>query len=168
MGFPVGIPDQGIFNYMDQFLEENPKYLELSDRKLLQWAASSGVRRPNAWSASNDEPGMNFGIPSMDDFSAQKALMAVVPALKRDIVCMELNANLQAAERSRALKRFPASDYKRVAVVVMGDPSDAYKARIHKMMLDEKTENAEKEKKKAQEDKEWKKQQEDREKSKKR
>merc|ERR1712083_155109 len=137
-------------------------------RKLLAWAASSGVRRSNAWPASNDKPGMNFGIPSMDDFSAQKALMAVVPALKRDIVCMELNANLQAAERARALKRFPASDYKRVAVVAMGDPSDAFKARIHKMMLDEKIENAEKEKKIAQEDKEWKKQQEEREKSRKR
>merc|ERR1711972_1004036 len=109
----------------------------MGDRKLLDWASRSGVRARHGWPASNDKPGMNFGIPSMDDFSAQKALMAVVPALKRDVVCMELNANLQAAERSRALKRFPASDYKRVAVVVMGDPSDAYKARIHKMMLDE-------------------------------
>merc|ERR1712151_903278 len=127
-------------------LEENPKYLELSDRKLLDWAASSGVRRSNAWPASNDKPGMNFGIQSMDDGSAQKALMAVVPALKRDVVCMELNANLQSAERARALKRFPTSDYKRVAVVVMGDPSDAYKARIHKKMLDEKIEKAQIEK----------------------
>merc|ERR1712186_251832 len=29
--FPVAIPDQGVFDYMDQFLDENPKYLELSD-----------------------------------------------------------------------------------------------------------------------------------------
>merc|ERR1712151_439881 len=144
--FPVGIPDQGIFDYVDQFLEDNPKYLELSDRKMLAWAASSGVRRGSAWKESNDKPGMNFGIPSMDDCSAQKALMAVVPALKRDVICMELDANLQAAERVRALKRFPASDYKRVAVVVMGDPSDAYKARIHKKMLDEKIEKAQIEK----------------------
>merc|ERR1712039_1059979 len=136
--------------------------------KLLAWAASSGVKRQSAWPASNDKPGMNFGIPSMDDFSAQKALMAVVPALKRDVICMELDANLQAAERVRALKRFPASDFKRVAVVAMGEPTDAYKARIHKMMLDEKIQKAEKEKKKLQEEKEWKKQQEEREKSRKR
>merc|ERR1712217_135076 len=128
---------------MDQFLEENPKYLELSDLKLLQWAVSSGVRRPNAWPASNDKPGMNFGIPSMDDFSAQKALMAVVPALKRDVICMELDANLQAAERVRALKRFPVSDFKRVAVVAMGQPTDAYKARVHKTLLDKKIQEAE-------------------------
>jgi len=166
--FPVGIPDHGIFDYMDQFLEEHPKYLELSDRKMLAWAASSGVRQGSARPASNDKPGMNFGIPSMDDFSAQKALLAVVPALKRDVVCMELNANLQAAERARALKRFPVSDFKRVAVVAMGDPSDAFKARIHKTMLDEKVEQAAKDKKKADEDKAWKKQQEEREQSKKR
>merc|ERR1711920_709563 len=148
--------------------EENPKYLELSDRKLLDWAASSGVRRANAWPASNDKPGMNFGIPSMDDFSAQKALMAVLPALKRDVICMELNANLQAAERARALNRFPVSDFKRVAVVAMGEPTDAYKARIHKMMLDEKIEKAEKEKKKLQEEKEWKKRQAEHDQSRKR
>merc|ERR1712083_865746 len=121
-------------------------------RKLLAWAASSGVKRQSAWPASNDKPGMNFGIPSMDDFSAQKALMAVVPALKRDVICMELDANLQSAERVRALKRFPASDFKRVAVVAMGQPTDAYKARIHKMMLDKKIKEAEKEKKKLQEE----------------
>merc|ERR1712039_556756 len=91
-----------------------------------------------------------------------------VPALKRDVICMELNANLQAAERARALKRFPVSDFKRVAVVAMGEPTDPYKARIHKMMLDEKIEKAEKEKKELQEEKEWKKQQEEREKSRKR
>merc|ERR1712060_440614 len=132
-------------------------------------AASSGVPKGrNAWPVSNDKPGMNFGIQSMDDGSAQKALMAVAPALKRDVVCMELNANLQAAERARVLNRFPVSDFKRVAVVAMGEPTDAYKARIHKMMLDEKIQAAEKEKKKLQEEKEWKKQQEEREKSRKR
>merc|ERR1711920_1011275 len=157
--FPVAIPDQGLFDYMDQFLDENPKYLEISDRKLLAWAASRGVKRQSAWPASNDKPGMNFGIPSMDDFSAQKALMAVVPALKRDVICMELNANLQAAERARALNRFPVSDFKRVAVVAMGEPTDAYKARIHKIILDEKIEKAEKE---------WKKRQAERDQSRKR
>merc|ERR1711870_53225 len=143
----------------------NPKYLELSDRKLLDWAASSGVRRSNAWPASNDKPGMNFGIPSMDDGSAQKALLAVVPALKRDFVCMELNANLQAAERARALKRFPASDFKRVAVVVMGEPTSSYKERIHKMLLAEKVETVTREKAKLAEEEARKKRNQEREQS---
>merc|ERR1712194_18109 len=168
--FPVAIPDQGVFDWLDQFLEDNPKYLEISDRKTLAWAASSGLSRPrgNASSVSNDKPGMNFGIPAMDDFSAQKAVMAVLPALKRDCVCMELNWNLQASERARVLKRFPPSDFKRVAVVVMGDPTSDYKARIHKLMLAEKVESAEIEKKRLEKEKEDKKWMEERDQSRKR
>merc|ERR1712228_1024416 len=81
--------------------------------------------------------GMNFNIPAMDDFSAQKSLLAVAPAFKRNFVCMELNANLQAAERTKALKRFPATDFKRVAVVAVGEPPAGYKDRIPKLMLAE-------------------------------
>jgi len=157
--FPVGLPDQGMFEWLDQFLEENPKYVELSDRKVLEWAAVSGLLRPKGygWRTSNDKPGMNFGIAMLDDFSIQKVLMAVAPALRRDIVCMELNANLQAAERERALRRFPAADFKRVAVVVMGEPPAAYKAKVLEAMLAEKVEKAEQEKQQKKEEAEWRK-----------
>merc|ERR1711972_679555 len=153
--FPVGLPDQGIFDWLDQFLEKNPKHLELSDRRVLEWARKRGFHRQKGYDKSNDKPGMNFGVAGMDDFSVQKAMLAVAPTLKKDLVCMELNANLQAAERSRALKRFPNSDFKRVAVVAMGEPTKDYKERIQKMILDEKIEEAEKAKKKAEEDKRW-------------
>merc|ERR1712087_817572 len=75
--------------------------------------------------------------------SVQKTLIGLASALRRDFVCMELNANFQPAERAKALKRFPSSEFKRVAAVVMGEPTKAYKERIHKMMLDEKIANAE-------------------------
>merc|ERR1711972_1272080 len=91
--FPVGIPDQGIFDYVDQFLEENPKYLELSDRKMLAWAASSGVRGRSSWPVSNDKPGMNLGIQALDDGSAQKTITALLPALNKDVLCLELDGN---------------------------------------------------------------------------
>merc|ERR1712203_695927 len=139
----------------DQFFEKNPKHLELSDRKVLDWARKSGFQKSKGYDKSNDKPGMNFGVAGMDDFSVQKAMLAVAPTLRKDMVCMELNANLQAAERSRALKRFPNSDFKRVAVVAMGEPTKDYKERIQKFMLDEKIEEAEKAKKKAEEDKRW-------------
>merc|ERR1712039_823705 len=84
---------------------------------------------------------------------AQKSLLAVAPAFKRNFVCMELNANLQAAERTKALKRFPATDFKRVAVVAVGEPPASYKDRIHKLMLAEKIEEAEKEKRRLEEEK---------------
>merc|ERR1712039_359357 len=84
---------------------------------------------------------------------AQKSLLAVAPAFKRNFVCMELNANLQAAERTKALKRFPATDFKRVAVVAVGEPPASYKDRIHKLMLAEKIEEAEKEKRRLEDEK---------------
>merc|ERR1712039_173629 len=144
--FPVALPDQGVFDWLDQTMEENPSYVEISDRSLAAWAVKSGLHKPRGQPWSNDKPGINFGIASMDDFSAKKAIMAVAPALKRDFVCMELNANLQASERARALKRFPATDFKRAAVVAMGEPPSSYKERIHKILLAEKVEAAAREK----------------------
>merc|ERR1712039_292819 len=166
--FPVALPDQGVFDWLDQTMEENPSYVEISDRSLAAWAVKSGLHKPRGQPWSNDKPGINFGIASMDDSSAKKALMAVAPAQKRDFVCMELNANLQAAERARALKRFPASDFKRVAVVVMGEPTSSYKERIHKMLLAEKVETVTREKEKLAEEEARKKRNQEREQSRKR
>merc|ERR1711879_504718 len=36
--FPIGLPDEGTFDWLDQFLEKNPQYTELSDRKIIEWA----------------------------------------------------------------------------------------------------------------------------------
>merc|ERR1712113_1106473 len=66
------------------------------------------------------------------------------------------NANLQAWERKRALQRFPSSDFKRIAVVAIGEPSKDYKEHIQKILLDEKIVEAEKEKKRKEEEKKWK------------
>merc|ERR1712039_948696 len=41
--FPVAFPDEGTFDWLDDFLEKNPKYVELSERKLIDWAAKSGM-----------------------------------------------------------------------------------------------------------------------------
>merc|ERR1712087_585877 len=99
-------------------------------------------------------------ISGMDDFSAQRALLAVAPCLSKNFVCMELNANLQAGERAKALKRFQSTNFKRVAVVAVGEPTDDYKQRIQKMVLAAKVKAAEAEKQKAEEDKKWKEEQE--------
>merc|ERR1712087_269923 len=99
-------------------------------------------------------------ISGMDDFSAQRALLAVAPCLSKNFVCMELNANLQAGERAKALKRFQSTNFKRIAVVAVGEPTDDYKQRIQKMVLAAKVKAAEAEKQKAEEDKKWKEEQE--------
>jgi hypothetical protein len=36
--FPVGIPDEGTFEWLDSFLASNPQYVELSERKIIAWA----------------------------------------------------------------------------------------------------------------------------------
>ena len=43
--FPVGLPDEGMFDWLDMFLAKNPTYTELSDRVILDWAHKSGLWR---------------------------------------------------------------------------------------------------------------------------
>lgn len=150
--FPVGLPDQGLFDWLDAYLEQNPQFVELSDRKVLEWAKQSNVHRQRGYEAknSNDKPGMNFNTPLLDDGSVQKTLAAVAPALKRDFVHMELKSNLVKAEREAALKAFPSTDFKKVAVVVMGEPPADVKTKAQERFLAEKVKQAQKDKQKAQ------------------
>jgi len=70
--FPIGIPDEGTFDWLDMFMTKNPNFVELSDRKIVEWCIKSGLRNPksNAWKNSNDKPDVNFGIPALDELSA--------------------------------------------------------------------------------------------------
>ncbi|CAJ1378804.1 unnamed protein product, partial [Effrenium voratum] len=65
---PVAFPDEGTFEWLDSFIEKNPQYTELSDRKLMEWAVASGLnrpkvgpnaRRPIADVASEEEEGLD-------------------------------------------------------------------------------------------------------------
>merc|ERR1719359_509734 len=96
--------------------------------------------------SSHDKPGMDFGIALLDDSSVQKALESVAPALKRNFVHMELKSNLLAAERSKVLSRFPSSNFTKVAVVVMGEPPEDFKAKTYERMLADKEEEAKRDK----------------------
>merc|ERR1711988_1690565 len=64
--FPIGMPDNGVFDWADDFLEKNPQYVELSKRKVIEWATKSGIWKKGSNKGSNDSPDMNFGIPLMD------------------------------------------------------------------------------------------------------
>merc|ERR1712048_1033819 len=128
----------------DTFLEKNPNYVELSDRKILEWAASSGLWKPKAggWKASNDKPEFNFGLPGMDDFSIRRVLSTVAPVVPRNYVVMEVKSNLVAADRIETLKRFNGPHFKKVAHVVMGEPAQEYKEKQLEKLLQEKQEKA--------------------------
>merc|ERR1712048_983982 len=42
--FPVGLPDEGTYDWVDRFLAQNRSYNEISDRAIVQWATKSGIR----------------------------------------------------------------------------------------------------------------------------
>merc|ERR1712151_571883 len=146
--FPVGLPETGVFDWVDGFLAKNPSFTELSDRKILEWASKSGLWRQKGytWRASNDKPEMGFGIPYMDDTSVSRLLTAIAPTLKRNYVVMELKGNLVATDRASALKRF--SKFETRAEVLMGEPNAEYKTLVQELLLTEKKKKAEAEKKK--------------------
>jgi hypothetical protein len=71
---------------------------------------------------------------------------------------MEVKENLLEADRKVNLKKFALPSYKKVARVVMGEPNDDYKKRVHAKILKEKQAKAEQEWKTRKAEKERKKQ----------
>jgi len=122
--FPVGLPDEGTFDWLDMFLEKNPQYTEISDRMIVKWAEQSGLWRPktSSWKNSNDKPDMNFGIPLMDDFSVRRVLSSIVAAQPRHYIVMEVKSNLITEERQELLRRFCAPPYKKKSHDCNGSP----------------------------------------------
>lgn len=143
--FPVGMPEKGYFDFVDQFLAKNPGYTELSDRAIIQWATKSGFQIQRN-SATNDKPSMNYGVSCMDDGSVRRILAAIAPSLKRNLVVAEVKKNLVPADREQSLAAYAAPHFKKHAVVFVGEPSADYVAHVHENMLNEKKQAAEKKK----------------------
>merc|ERR1712048_1461628 len=163
-----GKPDEGTFDWLDDFMAEKPNYFELSDRKIIEWAQKSGIQRPQSsitqaekgGRSSNDKPDFCFGIPTLDDCSIRMVIANMTNVVPRNYVVMEVKANLVEAERAENLKRFPASKFKRSAYVAIGEPNKEFKDKQLAIVLKDKQEKAvaewkakkaEKERKKAQE-----------------
>merc|ERR1719331_1748990 len=62
---PVAFPDEGTFDWLDGFLEKNPKFVELSDRKIMEWCKGSGLWSKGRIQGSNDKPAANFSLPGL-------------------------------------------------------------------------------------------------------
>merc|ERR1712070_596640 len=122
----------GTFEWVDQFLQKNTAFTELSDRMIVEWAAKSGLRQQKG-ASSVDKPGLQFGY---NDFNVGKMLAMLAPTLKRNLVVMELASNLVSAKRIEALKKF--SHFKKVAHVMMGEPSQDFVQALQAQILAEK------------------------------
>merc|ERR1712151_980837 len=81
--------------------------------------------------------GFNFGLPSMDDLSVRRILSRVAPLVPRNYVVMEVKSNLIEDERKEILSRFNSAHFKKVAHVVMGEPTEDFKQmRLDKLLKD--------------------------------
>jgi len=143
--FPICVPDEATFDWLDQFLSANKSHVELSDRAVLDWAAQSGIQRPKgySWRTNNDKPDLGFGLSLLDDSSISEVVAAAVPAMERNFVVMAVKGNLVAEDRKAALERFAGSRFTKVAKVIMGESNAEYKAWIQKEMLASKRLKAE-------------------------
>jgi len=154
--FPVSLPDEGTFDWLADFLEQHPGYVEISDRMIVEWATMSGLGKPRITSLKNcnDKPDVNFGIQVIDELSPRRLVYAVAPLVPRNYVVMEVRSNLIKAERQDLALRFDFPHFKRVALVVVGEPPEAFKAKVHSVLLAEKQEKLDAEWKVRQADKE--------------
>jgi len=143
--FPVGVPDEATFDWLDQFLSSNKNYVELSDRAVLDWASKSGIQRPKgySWRTNNDKPDMGFGLQLLDDSSVSEVIAEAAPATERNFAVMAVKGNLVAEDRKAALERFTGTGFTKVAKVIMGASSAEYKAWIQEQMLASKRLKAE-------------------------
>lgn len=138
--FPIAVPDQGTFRWLDKFLQDNPHYVELSDRMLADWITRSGMSRVGnvGQNKSNDRPSFNFGIPSLEDYKVQGLLKTVASLVPRDYIVMEVRENLIKRCRKEALARFNSTSFKKVARIVMGEPNEQHKQIVQAHLLQEK------------------------------
>eukprot|EP00449_Zooxanthella_nutricula_P026642 CAMPEP_0198529256 /NCGR_PEP_ID=MMETSP1462-20131121/25646_1 /TAXON_ID=1333877 /ORGANISM="Brandtodinium nutriculum, Strain RCC3387" /LENGTH=808 /DNA_ID=CAMNT_0044259097 /DNA_START=1 /DNA_END=2423 /DNA_ORIENTATION=+ len=142
--FPVCLPDEGAFDWLDMFLQKHPEYVELSDRAILAWAEKSGLARPKGYAArsSNDKPEMGFGIGAMDDHSVRRVLQHVAPVQPRHFVVMEVKSNLVKQERTELLSRWAVPGFRKVALVLMADPPADFRKRSQELALKTKQDAA--------------------------
>mmetsp|Transcript_114697 Transcript_114697/g.370635 ORF Transcript_114697/g.370635 Transcript_114697/m.370635 type:complete len:807 (+) Transcript_114697:76-2496(+) len=145
--FPVGLPDEGTFDAVDQFLMKHPAHVELSSRAVIEWATKSGcVRKTLGTKGCNDRPETGFGLAQLDDMSVLRMLTSMAPALPRNFVVAEVKGNLTAETRKAVMARFPG--FKKTAIISMGEPSEEHKQGVQASLLKEKRAKAEAEAKK--------------------
>lgn len=152
MVLPVGLPESGFYDFCDMFLKQNPEYVELSTRKIAAWCAQSG-HKCSGTSSSVDKPNLSYGVPGIEDPSFQKLVKFMAATIaKRHVLVADLQGNLSSEQRTSYLSSFPGP-HKKLAKVIMGEPSANFKDYVLAILKEAKKKDAiekhEMEKKKA-------------------
>merc|ERR1712194_421409 len=74
----------------------------------------------------------------MEDRSVQRIIANVAPLVPRNYMVLQAQSNLMEDERKRALGRFSASCFKKIAHVAMGEPDAAFRKKQLDGLLAEK------------------------------
>jgi len=129
---PVGLPDEGTYEWLDIFHKKNPGFTEISARTILAWAEKSGLWRKGGYKAltCNDHPQMNTEITSIDDGSVSRMIKSFAPLQNRNYVIMEVRGNLIKEEREALLARFSSAVFRKVAQVQLGEPTLEFKKAV--------------------------------------
>merc|ERR1712194_613141 len=100
---------------------------------------ASGMWIKTQWKgATLDRPDFSFGLPQMEDQSVQRIIANVAPMVPRNYVVMAAMPNLVADMRKKALNRFAAPCFKKIAYVAMGEPDAAFRKAQLDGLLGEK------------------------------
>merc|ERR1712194_141336 len=100
---------------------------------------ASGMWIKTQWKgATLDRPDFSFGLPQMEDQSVQRIIANVAPMVPRNYVVMAAMPNLVADMRKKALNRFAAPCFEKIAYVAMGEPDAAFRKAQLDGLLGEK------------------------------
>eukprot|EP00419_Tripos_fusus_P029488 CAMPEP_0172727708 /NCGR_PEP_ID=MMETSP1074-20121228/91828_1 /TAXON_ID=2916 /ORGANISM="Ceratium fusus, Strain PA161109" /LENGTH=836 /DNA_ID=CAMNT_0013554881 /DNA_START=90 /DNA_END=2600 /DNA_ORIENTATION=+ len=136
---PVGLPGEGLFDFASKFLEKHPHFNELSERKIAEWCHKSGLRSKAKLSKghSRDRPDFAFDQPELHDRQMLRdAVLQRAHLRGTSCLALELSAGLLRSERQALLRQFPKA-CKKVAIVAIGEPSDAFKQWVRKRIKSE-------------------------------
>eukprot|EP00927_Polykrikos_kofoidii_P027804 TRINITY_DN2434_c0_g1_i1.p1 TRINITY_DN2434_c0_g1~~TRINITY_DN2434_c0_g1_i1.p1 ORF type:complete len:900 (-),score=177.10 TRINITY_DN2434_c0_g1_i1:193-2691(-) len=130
--FPVALPGEGINDWCDNFLAKHSQFSELSRRATQDWLARSATpRRPASAGAA-------AVAAAAEDKDARKALLDTAQMLPRSFVVADVRRNLTAEARKVALQGFSQAEFRRTAVVLLGEPSEEHKSYVQNAILEDK------------------------------
>ena len=103
----------------------------------------------------NDQPSMDFGLKELDSGTTRQVIHTIAPRIRRNYIVMEVQKNLLPDDRRKALAAFDSRHFKRIAMVVMGEPPEDFKAEARENLLQSRRDKVAAEVKRAKRPSKW-------------